>query len=312
MSADSLAAAASGAPHQPPLTTNVNASASANAVASPADAANAALPRSTKAWWREPLLHFVLLGALIFAVDAWVARGQADPRTIVIDPAVDKQAIDVFKSARGRDPSAEELFALRRVWLDNEVLYREGLALEMDKGDPAIKDRVIFKALSMINAGLKLPPVDEVVLRSWFEKNRVKYDDPARYDFQEAVLAGDTSEKAAREFAAALNAGSPGDAKAGLRVFKGRPQATIEQSYGPDFLQGLAALPVGNWAALPQREGWRVVRVDAVQAPRPASFEDLRGVVLQDWKDAVMSEQRSAAVQGMARKYTVRVEAAKP
>ena len=114
------------------------------------------------------------------------------------------------------------------------------------------------------------------------------------------------------EFAAALNAGSPGDAKAGLRVFKGRPQPTIEQSYGADFMQALASMPTGTWGALPQRDAWRVVRVEAVQAPRPASFEDLRGVVLQDWKDAVMSEQRSAAVRSMARKYTVRVEPSQP
>ncbi len=125
--------------------------------------------RSVPDWLREPLLHFVLLGGLLFAADAWIAGRRDDPRTIVVDAAVDKQAHDVFKAARGREPNDEELYALRRVWLDNEVLYREGLALEMDKGDQAIKDRVIFKALSMINAGLKLPPFDEATLRAWFE-----------------------------------------------------------------------------------------------------------------------------------------------
>ncbi|MCY7315402.1 MAG: peptidyl-prolyl cis-trans isomerase [Rubrivivax sp.] len=263
-------------------------------------------------WLREPLLHFVLIGALLFAADGWLNSRQDDPRTIVIDAAVDQQAIEVFKNARGKAPNEDELYALRRVWLDNEVLYREGLALQMDKGDAAIKDRVIFKALSMINAGLKLPPFDDASLRAWFENNRARYDEPARYDFQEAVLAGDSPEAAARAFADALNAGTPGDAKAGLRVFKGRPQQNIEQSYGADFTLALAAQPVGRWAALPQRDGWRVVRVEAVHPAQPASFESLRGVVLQDWKDHVMSEQRSAAVRVLAQKYNVRVEAAKP
>ena len=88
------------------------------------------------------------------------------------------------------------------MWLDNEVLYREGLALRLDKGDTAIRERVIFKALSVVDAGIKLPPVDDAVLREWFEKNRAKYDEPARYDFQEAVLAGERSEAAVRAFAA--------------------------------------------------------------------------------------------------------------
>ena len=263
-------------------------------------------------WLREPLLHFLLIGAALFAVDAWVASRTADPRVIVIDAAVDREAINVFKTARGLDPNEEELFALRRVWLDNEVLYREGLALQMDRGDPMIKDRVIFKALAMINAGLALPQVDDTVLRAWFEQNRARYDAPERFDFEEAVLAGDSGEEAARAFATALNAGAPGDSRAGLRVFKDRPRNNIVQSYGEGLAMSLAALEPGKWVAMPQRDGWRVLRLVALQAARPASYEELRGIALQDWKDATMSEMRGVAVREMARKYTVRAELAKP
>jgi PPIC-type PPIASE domain len=261
------------------------------------------------AWLREPLLHFAVLGAVLFAVDHFIAGRADDPRTISADASVDSQARDVFKSARGREPNEEELYALRRVWLDNEVLYREGLALQVDKGDPAIRERVIFKALSVIDAGLKLPPVDNKVLREWFERNRAKYDEPARYDFEEAVLAGDTSEAALRDFVAALNAGAPGDAKAGLRVFKGRPHSNLVQSYGADFAKALDSSPPGEWRALPSRDGLRVMRLQSITAPKPAVFENLGGVILQDWTDTVMSEQRTAAVRALARKYTVKTEA---
>lgn len=257
---------------------------------------------------REPLLHFVLLGGIVFGLDALIAGRQDDPRVIVIDGAVDASAIDIFRKARGREPTQDELYGLRRVWLDNEVLYREGIALGMDRGDKFIQDRVIFKALSMVNAGLKLPDVDDATLRKWFESNRARYDEPARYDFQEAVLAGEPGEAAAREFAAALQGGLPGDAKAGLRVFKDRPHDTVVQSYGADFARGLAALAPGQWSVLPQGDAWRVVRLDVAKAARPGSFEDLRGVALQDWKDAVLADQRTAAVRAMAQKYTVRVQ----
>lgn len=270
-------------------------------------------PRSGwRAWLREPLLHFVLIGAALFAADH-VVNGNADEASvIVIDEAVDREALKVFKEARGRDPGPDELYALRRVWLDNEVLYREGLALQMDKGDKAIRDRVIFKALSMINAGLKRPPVDDAVLQKWFEQNRIKYDEPARYDFQEAVLAGDASQAAAMAFAAALNKGTTADERAGLRVFKARPHPNLVQSYGEDFTRALAALPAGQWQALAQGDGWRVLRLDTAVPARAASFERLRGVVLQDWTDSVMAEQRSAALRVLAAKYTVKVEAAAP
>jgi len=225
---------------------------------------------------------------------------------------VDTEARQLFKATRGRDPNAEELAALRRVWLDNEVLYREGLALQVDKGDTAIRERVIFKALSVVDANTKLPPVDDKTLRAWFESHRAKYDDPARFDFQEAVLSGDTSEAAVRTFVAALNAGTPGDAEAGLRVFKGRPLSNLVQSYGADFAKSLEGATVGEWHAQKTKEGWRAIRLDAINQPKTAVFENLRPVVMQDWTDATLAEQRSAAVRALQGKYKVKFEGAAP
>lgn len=274
----------------------------------------AAVPRRpVPGWLREPLLHFLLLGAALFAIDAALSARRDDPRVILVDAAVDTEAVRVFRDARGRAPDTEELYALRRVWLDNEVLYREGLALQMDKGDKAIRDRVIFKALSTINAGLKLPPVDDTTLRAWFEKNRAKYDEPPRFDFSEAILPeASPTEASARALAATLNAAGGGEANAGLRVFKGRPQSNIVQSYGAEFSRALEQQPPGEWRALRHADTWRVMRLEAATAPKAASFDNLRGVVMQDWTDAVMADQRGAAVKAMALKYRIQTEAARP
>ncbi|WP_083748581.1 peptidyl-prolyl cis-trans isomerase [Pelomonas sp. KK5] len=275
------------------------------------DDVSAAPRRAPHAWLREPLLHFALLGGLLFGVDHALQLSRADdPSTIVVGAEVDKEAVAVFTAARGRAPDAAELAALRRVWLDNEVLYREGLAMQVDKGDPAIRERVIFKALSVVDANVKLPPVEDKTLRAWFEAHRAKYDEPARYDFQEAALEGRPSEAEVRAFVAALNGGTPGDARAGLRVFKNRPHANLVQSYGDEFARALeAAPPGGEWRALATQDGWRAVRLDAATPARPADFALLRNVVVQDWTDAVLSEQRSAAVAALAKKYTIRTEA---
>ncbi|MCV2359855.1 peptidyl-prolyl cis-trans isomerase [Paucibacter sp. TC2R-5] len=277
-----------------------------------ASLANSSAGQARSAWLREPLLHFLLLGALLFAADHYLVGRADDPRNIVVGAEVDAEAKQIFSAARGREPNAEELKALRQVWLDNEVLYREGLALQVDRGDTAIRERVIFKALSVVDANTKLPPVSEQVLRDWFEKNRVKYDEPARFDFQEAALAGDNSEATVRAFVAELNAGAAGDAKAGLRVFKGRPQSNLEQSYGADFAKTFAAIAPGEWHALQTRDGWRAMRLDALSKPQPAAFEALRTVIQQDWTDATLSEQRSAAVRALTQKYKVKFEASKP
>lgn len=259
-------------------------------------------------WLREPLLHFAVGGALLFGLDHLLIGRADDPHTIVMGADVDSGSIETFQAARGRPPNAQELEALHQVWLDNEVLYREGLAMQVDKGDTAIRERVIFKALSTIDSNVKLPPADDGVLRKWFEAHREKYDEPARYDFDEAVLSGDTSEAAVRAFVELLNAGTPGDAKAGLRVFKARPHANLVQSYGADLAQALVAAAPGKWQALPTREGWRAMRLNATIAPKPAAFESLRGPLLHDWSDATASEQRSAAVRALTKKYKIKHE----
>lgn len=264
---------------------------------------------SINKWAREPLLHFVLIGAVLFGLDSFIAGRAGDPHTIVIDAAVDAEAKQTFQTSRDREPNADELRALHQVWLDNEVLYREGLALGLDKGDIAIRERVIFKALNMVDANTKRPDFDEKVLRDWFEKNRARYDQPARYNFQEAVLAGESSETAVRSFVSALNAGRAPDVEAGLRVFNARPRANLEQSYGAEFAAALDASPPGEWRAIQSRDGWRAMRVESITPGQPAEFDKLQNIVAQDWIDAVMSEQRSAAVRALAKKYTIKIEA---
>jgi hypothetical protein len=259
-------------------------------------------------WLREPLLHFVVLGGVLFAADHFLIGKADDPHTIVIGAEVNSEARSTFKSARGREPTKDELDALHRVWIDNEVLYREGLALQVDKGDPAIRERVIFKALSVVDANVHVPTADAKVLRAWFESHRDKYDAPARYDFEEAALSGDSSEAAVREFVTALNSGTPGDSKAGLRVFKARPQGSLAESYGPGFAAALQKVPPNTWQAIQTRDGWRAIQLKAISPATPAAFEAIRGVVMHDWIDATASEQRSAAVRALAKKYTVTYE----
>lgn len=269
-----------------------------------AAASSSALP----AWLREPVLHFVVLGAALFALDHYAAGQEDDPRTIVVAKGVADEAKALFRKSRDRDPNEAELRALTERWIDNEVLYREGLALQVDQGDTMIRERVIFKSLMVVEAGVKLPPVDDTTLRAWFETQRAKYDEPARYDFQEAVLSGDSSEAAVRALALTLNTGAPGDVQAGLRIFKGRPHSNLVQSYGDDFAKALNEAPPGEWRAMPTREGLRLMRLDQIIPAKPADFEALRNGVLADWTDATLAQQRTDAVRERAKKYTIKFE----
>jgi len=120
------------------------------------------------------------------------------------------------------------------------------------------------------------------------------------------------TESAVRGFVQGLNAGAPGDVEADLRVFTARPQGNIEQSYGKEFAAALATAVPGEWQALPSKEGLRAIRLRSITPAKPAEFQVVSAAVLQDWTDAVMSEQRSDAVRALTRKYKVVQTGAQP
>ena len=254
---------------------------------------------------REPLIHFLLLGGLIFAADAIVFQRQDDPRVIAVGPEVDVEARTLFKTSLGREPSAAELKQLRQRWVDNEVLYREGMLLAVDKGDTGIRERVIFKALNIMQSNLTVPPADDKVLRAWFEKNRATYDEPPRYDFVEAVWVGDKSDAVIKKFVNSLSQGVQDATESGLRVFKGRPQNNLRVSYGDDFVRALDELPPGEWRGLLGKDGVHVVRLEARHAGVPTSFEAVQSRVYPDWKDAIVQQLRTDAVRELGKKYRI-------
>ncbi len=261
---------------------------------------------------REPLLHFLFLGLLLFGADHVFNARRDDPQTITVGADAQKEVREIFTSGMRREPTPGDMKILVDRWVDNEVLYREGLALGLDRGDSTIRERVIFKAMTLARGGLALPPVDEPTLRAWFEARHERYDTPARYDFMEAVVVGDSTPEALETFAGALNGTARSDTQSDLRVFKDRPHTNLVESYGREFADKLAQVKPGEWQAVASSAGLRVVRLEAVKPGATARFDDMKDAVLEDWKDDTMAQLTSDAVREMGKKYAVRVEGAKP
>ena len=272
------------------------------------------LPSSFPPVWlqrvlREPLTHFVVLGALIFAADHWVLAERGDPQEIVITKEAYAEARGIFVAGMKREPTAAELKVLTDRWVDNEVLYREGLALGMDRGDQAMKDRVVFKVLTATQSGLALPKIDEAGLRTWFESRRDQYDLPARFSFEEAVLAAsDATPEKLQKFVTALNNAQAPELEGSLRIFKDRPRPTLVQSYGAPFADALEKQAINNWAVLQSQDGYRAVRLTAVTPGRPVAYDEMKERVYTDWKEFTSSQLTKTAIREIAKKYRVRDE----
>lgn len=258
---------------------------------------------------REPLAHFMVFGALIFAADHLLLTVRGNPQDIVITKEAYQEARETFVAGMKREPSPAELKTLTDRWLDNEVLYREGLTLGLDKGDPAMRDRVIFKTLSLAQAGLVLPKIDEAGLRLWFDSRRDRYDIPARFDFEEAVVAGgDATAEKLQKFAAALNAQQVPDTEGSLRIFKDRPRPNLVQSYGLAFADAIEKQPPGRWSVVESQDGPRVIRLVAVTPGQAVNFDDIKERVYKEWKESTSTQLTKTAIYEISRKYRIRDE----
>ena len=166
---------------------------------------------------REPLIHFLLLGAILFGVYAYAERGhggveQSKQIRLTIDDL--SQMVLVFRSQWRRDPTPEELRSLVEDKVHEEVLYREALALGIDKDDTIVKRRMAQKMQFLAEdvAAAREPALEE--LGTWYEANRDQFAFPPRVSFRHLYFSPDRRGARARDDAAAALtklAGQPED-----------------------------------------------------------------------------------------------------
>ena len=83
-----------------------------------------------KALWKEPLLHFLLIGAVLFMVfELKQEEDTAVPNRILVDTGQVEQLVARFKRTRLRPPTDIERAALIEGHIREEVYYRQALAL---------------------------------------------------------------------------------------------------------------------------------------------------------------------------------------
>jgi hypothetical protein len=259
-------------------------------------------------WLREPLLHFSVLGAVIFAVYFGVAPRNATDKLIVVTPALEQEVAARFSETTQRAPTAEELDNLIEGWVQSEVLYREGLAIGLDKGDSTIRDRVILnmKQNARVQAVVEAP--SEAEMRAWFEPRRAQYDKPRRFDILDIHLRDrrDFTDAEVRQLLDALNAGvEPLLLGYDPAPYPKQTAEKIGVAFGAEGLARLEHLPVGGWIAIRTANGWHVVGLSGVEAAQTADFETLKSTVRSDWLREQQLRLAAVMVKGMRANYQV-------
>lgn len=269
---------------------------------------------------REPLLHFLLLGAVLFAAHGILSReGAAEPGRIVVTQDQIESMAGLFARARQRAPSDAELEELVRGHIREEVFYREGLALGLDRDDPVIRRRVAQK-LEFVTEGPEAVEPDDEQLQAYLDSHRELFAVEPRFSFRhiyldprrhEATLAAD-----AERMLGELNGPASNPDTAGLGdpttlplEFDGASASDIKNSFGNQFAKALARITPGPWSGpIESGYGMHLVRVSERTEPRVPKLADVREAVKREWQLTRRAEAIEKSYRNLLQRYTVSIE----
>ena len=225
-----------------------------------------------KRWLREPLLHFLLLGLVLFVAYAYMQRGRGGVESskqiaLSLD---DLRTMDMyFESQWHRQPTPAEFQAMVEDKVREEVLYREALAMGLDKDDTIVKRRMAQKMQFLAEDVAAAHEPSTAELKAWFDKNSSKFALPSRYSFRHLYFSPDKRGKNAQDDAAkalAKIAGQPEDSKLAVSLgdqfmfqdyYGDRAPDALAKEFGPQFVVALEKLKPGSWQG-PDRIGLRL------------------------------------------------------
>jgi parvulin-like peptidyl-prolyl isomerase len=281
-------------------------------------------PSLLKRWLREPLLHFLLGGFVLFAV-----YGALNPQTgdrfqsnrIQLTEDELRQMAVVWAAKWQRPPTPEEMQSLVEDRVREEILYRESLALGLDQGDAIVKRRLAQKIEFLAEDTSVLRDPGAAELKVWFEQNRGWFAQPGRMSFRHVYFSldrrGDRAQDAAAKALGKL-AGQPADspaaANAGDRFmfqeyYADRDPEQLAGVFGTKFAQALFQLKPGVWQGpVESGLGWHLVFVNSITPGRVPAFEEIE----PDVKAAWINEQRADAKRRMYAAMRARYEVVLP
>ena len=271
---------------------------------------------------KEPLLHFLLLGAALFALNAWRAKqrpAEAAASRIEVTAAVIERLRAASERQFGKAPDAEGLRGLVLAHIREEVFCREALALGLDRDDTIVRRRLAQKMEFLTGdiAGAAEPA--DAVVREFFEKNAARYAKAGRVSFRHVYFSrekrGAGAEAAVTEALAVLAKGGSdetmGDPFLHGFEFAERESDDVTAAFGAEFAQQLAAQPVGEWRGpVASSYGLHLVRVEARTEPRAVKFDEVRETVLRDFHDERRRTANREVFEKLRERYQVTVDEA--
>ena len=267
---------------------------------------------------KEPLVHFVILGALLFIGFEVLNEGEErSDSEILITQARIENISQLFSRTWRREPTEKELKNLIDEYIKEEILYREGLSMGLDQNDIVIRRRVKQKVEFLAEDAGSLTEPEESVLAEYLEANADKYKKHPNFTFKHVFFSFDKhgveAEKIAEsslEKVSVKNWSSLGDHSIAIdQEFEEYSLADIARTFGNDFATEIEGVSLETWKGpIESGYGHHLVFVEKKEEGRVPELREIREVVLADYQDKVREDFLNRLYVELKSNYQVSIE----
>jgi len=272
---------------------------------------------SFKALSREPLVHFLLIGAVLFSVfELRREEGSAAPNRILVDTGQVEQLAARFKRSRLRAPTDIELAALIEGHIREEVYYRQALAMGLDQNDAVMRQRMRQKLEFLLEDLAAEAVPDDEQLTAFMQRHADRFREEPRLSFTQVYLNPDKHQDLAADamkVLARLNNGAPpeteGDRSLVAQEYLLAPQREITRVFGDSFAQQMVLLEPGGWTGpIYSAYGGHLVRVSTKQEERFPVLAEIRDQVERDYMAERRQELKDITYRKLREGYEIIIE----
>lgn len=269
---------------------------------------------------KEPLLHFLALGALIFIYYDFTSADAPADDAIIVSTAQQQRLIDTFTVTWKRRPTQKEFENVVKEWIREEVAYREAMAMGLDSDDTIIRRRLQQKLEVLAEDIVSIVEPTKQELQSFLTENQADYREDPTYSLRQIFFSTDARGKSAQQDAEQalllLQSGDPlinpallGDPISLPRSLEKKRLSAIAAQFGRDFATALSEAEQGGWQGpLRSAYGLHLVFIDGYIPGRALTYEEAERSIRRDWE----IQQRELAInrlyETLSEKYTITIE----
>lgn len=270
--------------------------------------------------WREPLVHFLIIGASLFlAFDLTQDKRPDAPNRILVDASQVEQLAAQFERTWLRPPTEAERAGLIESHVRDEVYYREALAMGLDQNDPQVRRRMRLKLEFLLEDLTAAEPPGDEVLSAYLQQHPERFRVEPRLSFRQVYLDPDRDRDLAADaerILADLRAGTAPDTLGDRSLLPYEQTAVstteIARTFGKTFAQAVTALQSGAWRGpLYSGFGAHLVQVSERREGRLPELAEVHAEVEREYLVERRQQLKDLAYQKLRKGYEVIVEPAK-